>query len=83
MACDIGRSGDIYGKTGYISKLIIGPNELQHIKASFAPASTRSKQESADAIPGNESLRRLNLILDYQDRKSYLKPNTHFNHSSR
>ncbi len=74
-----GLSGDIYGKTGNISKLIIGPYELNNVKASFAPAEIRSKQDNADAILGNGSLRRFNLIFDYANKKLYLKPNTHFN----
>ncbi|MBW1768572.1 MAG: hypothetical protein JRJ65_16200 [Deltaproteobacteria bacterium] len=73
-----GLSGDIYGKTGSISKLIIGPYELNNVKASFAPAEIRSKQDNADAILGNGSLRRFNLIFDYANKKLYLKPNTHF-----
>ncbi len=73
-----GLSGDIYGKSGRISKLIIGPFELSNIKASFAPAEIRSKQDNADAILGNESLRRFNLIFDYLNKKLYLKPNSHF-----
>lgn len=73
-----GLSGDIYGKTGNISKLIIGPYELNNVKASFAPAEVRSKQDNADAILGIGSLRRFNLIFDYSNKKLYLKPNTHF-----
>ena len=74
-----GLSGDIYGKAGNISKLIIGPYELNNVKASFAPAAVRSKQDNADAILGNGSLRRFNLIFDYANKKLYLKPNSHFN----
>jgi hypothetical protein len=73
-----GLRGDIYGKTGNISKLIIGSYELNNVKASFAPAEVRSKQDNADAILGNNSLRRFNLIFDYENKKLYLKPNTHF-----
>lgn len=73
-----GLSGDIYGKTGTISKLVIGPFEMNKVKASFASADVRSKQENADAILGSESLRRFNLIFDYANKKLYLKPNTHF-----
>jgi predicted aspartyl protease len=75
-----GLSGDIYGKTGQISKLIIGPYELEDVKASFAPANVRSKQDNADAILGSASLRNFNLIFDYIHHKLYLKPNSHFNH---
>jgi hypothetical protein len=74
-----GLSGDIYGKTGNISKLIIGPYELLNVKASFAPAKVRSKQDDADAILGNRSLKRFNLIFDYPNKMLYLKPNSHFN----
>jgi hypothetical protein len=73
-----GLSGDIYGKTGTISKLIIGPYELNNIQASFADAKIRSKQNNADAILGNGSLRRFNIIFDYLNKKLYLKSNSHF-----
>ncbi len=74
-----GLSGNIYGKKGRISKLIIGPYELKNVTAVFPPAETRSKQENADAILGNNSLRRFNLIFDYANKKLYIKPNTYFN----
>ncbi|HCC70012.1 MAG TPA: hypothetical protein DEQ09_02515 [Bacteroidales bacterium] len=76
----IGRalSGDIYCKEGKISGLILGPYELENIIASFAPAEIRSKQDNADAVIGNRSLKRFNLIFDYHNEKLYLKPNTHF-----
>ena len=73
-----GLSGDIYGKTGTISKLIIGPYELKNLKASFAPAEVRSKQDGADAILGNGSLMKFNIVFDYAHKRLYLKPNTHF-----
>jgi hypothetical protein len=73
-----GLSGDIYGKTGYISKLIIGSYELEKVNASFASARVRSKQDNADGSLGTGSLRRFNLIFDYANEKLYIKPNTHF-----
>jgi len=73
-----GLNGDIYGKTGFISKLMIGPHVLNQVKASFAPAEVRSKQDNADAILGNNVLRRFNLVFDYSNKKLYLKPNTRF-----
>jgi hypothetical protein len=74
-----GLSGDIYGTKGRISKLILGPHELHNVMASIAAAEIRSKQDNADAILGNGSLRRFNLIFDYANEKLYLKPNSHFN----
>jgi len=74
-----GLSGDIYGKAGTISRLIIGPYELNSVKVAIAPAEVRSKQDNADAILGNGGLRRFNLIFDYANKRLYLKPNTHFN----
>ncbi len=73
-----GLSGDIHGKTGSIAKLIIGPYALNSVKASFAPAEVRSKQDNADAVLGHASLSRFNLIFDYARKKLYLKPNAHF-----
>ena len=73
-----GLSGDIYGKTGMISKLIIGPYELNRIKAAFVSSVVRSKQSNADGIIGNGSLKYFNLIFDYKNKKLYLKPNSHY-----
>ena len=73
-----GLSGDIYGKTGTISKLIIRPYALKAVKATIAPARVRSKQKDADAILGVGSLRRFNLIFDYANKVLYLKPNKRF-----
>ena len=75
-----GLSGDIYGKIGKISELIIGGYKLNNIVASFAPAEIRSKQENADGILGNDALRRFNLIFDYNNKLLYLKPNKYFFH---
>ena len=72
-----GLSGDIYGKSGKISKLIIGKYELNDVVASITSAKVRSKQDNADAILGIGSLRRFNLIFDYFNKKLYLKPNKH------
>ena len=77
-----GLSGDIYGKTGTVSRLILGPYELAPVKASFTNAEVRSRQDNADGILGNASLRRFNLIFDYSGRKLYLQPNTHFSDPS-
>lgn len=74
-----GLSGDIYGKVGKISKLIIGSYELNDVKAAIAPAEVRSKQENADAVIGNDALRRFNLIFNYSNKTLYIKPNKYFN----
>ncbi|HSG26922.1 MAG TPA: hypothetical protein VLA34_00480 [Candidatus Krumholzibacterium sp.] len=73
-----GLSGDIYGRTGRIAKLIIGPYELRDVTASFADEKVRSKQPGADAILGVRSLRRFNLIFDYAGKKLYIRPNGNF-----
>jgi hypothetical protein len=73
-----GLSGDIYGKSGQISKLIIGPYVLNDIEAAIAPAEIRSKQDGADAIIGNRALKRFNLIFDYANKKLHLKPNKQY-----
>jgi hypothetical protein len=74
-----GLSGDIYGKKGKISKLIIGSYELNEVIAAFAQAEIRSKQENADGILGNDALRRFNLIFDYTNKLLHIKPNKFFN----
>jgi hypothetical protein len=73
-----GLSGDINGKRGKISKVIIGPYELTDVTAAFAPAEVRSKQKGADGVIANKLLRRFNLIFDYSNKKLFIKPNSHF-----
>jgi len=73
-----GLSGDIHGRIGIISKLVIGPFELKRIKAAFVSADVRSKQKNAEGIIGNNSLKYFNLIFDYNNKKLYLKPNSHY-----
>ena len=73
-----GLSGDIYGKEGKISKLKIGSFELSEVIAKIAPARIRSKQAGADAVIGNDALRRFNLIFDYSNELLYIKPNKYF-----
>lgn len=73
-----GLSGDIYGKKGCISKIMIGPYELMNVQASFAPAEVRSKQKNADAVFGNGLFKRFHTVFDYKNKKLYLKPNKYF-----
>lgn len=74
-----GLSGDIYGRRGKISKVVLGPYEIKNLFAAFAPAEVRSKQRGADAVVANNLLRRFNLIFDYSNKKFFIKPNSHFN----
>jgi hypothetical protein len=74
-----GLSGDIYGEKGKISKLIIGSFELNEVAAMVAASEIRSKQADADAIIGNDALRRFNLIFNYSDKSLFIKPNKYFN----
>ncbi len=74
-----GLSGDIHGKRGKISKLIVCSYEMNYVTAAFAQAEVRSKQDNADAILGGGALHKFNLIFNYVNKKLYLKPNTHFN----
>lgn len=76
-----GLSGDIYGSTGKISKLIIGDYHLNNVLVSIAPADVRSKQKNADAVIGCGALNRFNLIFDYKNKTLFLKPNKSFNNS--
>jgi hypothetical protein len=78
-----GLSGEIYGRKGRISALIIGPHELTDVAAVIAPAEIRSRQENADAVLGCGALRRFNLIFDYSGKMLYLKPDRSFNDPSR
>jgi len=76
-----GLSGDIYGHRGVVSEVRIGPFTLTDVSAAIAPAHIRSKQPGADAIIGNDLLRRFNIIFDYQKRQLYIKPNQFFGKS--
>jgi hypothetical protein len=68
-----GLSGDIYGKKGKISKLIIGSYVLNDVNAAIAPAEIRSKQGNADAILGNGALMQFHIIFDYSRKMLHLK----------
>jgi len=70
-----GLSGDVHGEKGNISKLIIDNYQLNDVTAMVASAEIRSKQIGAEAIIGNDALRRFNLILCYDDNMLYIKPN--------
>jgi hypothetical protein len=74
-----GLSGDIYGQKGRIHSLKLGSFRLRDVETCFAPAEVRSKQLDADGIIGNNSLRRFNVIFDYERARLYIKPNSHFN----
>jgi hypothetical protein len=70
-----GLSGDIYGKDGRLARVEIGPFTLEDVAATVTPAAVRSKQEGADAVIGNNVLRRFDLIWDYAHAKLHLRPN--------
>lgn len=73
-----GLSGDIHGKVGEVARLQIGPFELEQVRTAFAPATTRSKQDGADAILGNGLLERFHVVFDYRGARLLLKPNARF-----
>lgn len=73
-----GLSGDIHGGVGRVASLTIGSRVLRDLSAAFPPAEVRSKQEGADAIIGNQALRRFNLIFDYAGSKLWIRPNGAF-----
>lgn len=72
-----GLSGDIYGRKGIVTRLEIGPYMLHDVPTDFPPAEVRSKQRGADAILGNNAIRRFNVIFDYTRSILYLKENKH------
>ncbi len=74
----VGLSGDIYGQYGKTLRVSIGKYELSGVRTAFAPAQTRSKQEGADGILGNNFIRRFNVIFDYPHKRLYLRPNKAF-----
>lgn len=75
-----GLSGEIHGKTGRVSKFIIGKYEFNNVTATFFGKEGRSKSDkSADGVISNDALRRFNLIFDYKNKKLLIKPNKSFN----
>ncbi len=70
-----GLSGDIYGKKGNVSRVIIGPYESYDLEAAFVPAEARSKQTGADAVLAAGLLKQFNLIFDYAKMTLYIRPN--------
>lgn len=73
-----GLSGDIYGKKGNISQVILGSFKIKNVDAAFTNAEIRSKQDDADGVIASNLLRRFNLIFDYTNQKLYLKSNINF-----
>ena len=74
-----GLSGDVSGKTGRISKFIIGKYEFNNVTATFFEGSSRSKDTAADGVIANDLLRRFNLVFDFHNKKLLIKPNNSFN----
>ena len=72
-----GLSGDIHGKEGRVSKVVLGTQVLRDVTAMVVPAAVRSRQGGADGIIGNDLLRRFNVTFDYAHSKIHLKPNEH------
>ncbi len=73
-----GLSGDIYGHEGTINRMRLGSHELKNVVVAIVPAAIRSRQEGADAVVGNNALRRFNVIFDYANHKLHIRPNSHF-----
>ena len=72
-----GLSGDIRGRRGTISRLVIGPHELKDVVAAFVPAKTRSKAKGADAVLSNGALCRFDVVFDYAHSRLHIRPNGH------
>lgn len=76
-----GFSGDIEGHRAKISKFLIGDFEFKNPIVSFPDStSIRNVKMVPDRIGsvGGEILKRFTLILDYADRKLYIKKNSKF-----
>jgi hypothetical protein len=72
-----GLSGDIRGRRGTISRLLIGPYELKNVVAAFVPAEIRSKAKGTDAVLSNGALCRFNVVFDYARSRLLVRPNGH------
>jgi hypothetical protein len=73
-----GLSGDIYGRDGRLAWVLLGAFTLKDVAALVIKAEIRSKQKGADAVVGNNTLRRFNVVFDYAHQKIHLKPNRYF-----
>ena len=69
-----GLSGDIYGKEGRVSRILVGPFALEDVAVMVTPAAVRSKQEGADAVVGNGLLSRFDVVFDYAHQKLHVRP---------
>ena len=77
-----GISGPIEGFLGKVSKLYFGSFEFNDILTSFQEIENiilDDKTLVRNGILGNLLLRRFEVIIDYQKRKLYLKPNKNYN----
>lgn len=73
-----GLSGDIHGSVGRSEHLWVGAFMMSDIRASFAPAEVRSKQQGADGILGDDSIRRFNVIFAYARKRLHVRPSKYF-----
>ncbi len=73
-----GLSGDVYGREGTIARMRLGAHELTQVLVSIAPAAVRSRQDGADAVIGNDTLRRFHVIFDYARQRLYIRPNSQY-----
>jgi hypothetical protein len=76
-----GLSGDILGKRGRIKKFVFQTNEFDDAIVSFPDAeSIKNITFAKDRIGsvGGEILKRFSIILDYRDKKVYLRKSKHF-----
>lgn len=70
-----GRAGNISGKVGRISELLIGPFQLHGVPVSYIynQIVTNNKEETGhNGSLGAEFLRRFNMILDYPDKNIHI-----------
>jgi hypothetical protein len=66
---------------GRVASFTVGSYTLSDVPAAFPHAATRSKQEGADGIIGNQLLRRFNLVFDYDADTIWIAPNEAFDHA--
>jgi hypothetical protein len=55
--------------------VVFGTHVLSDVAAIVVPEEVRSRQDGADAIVGNNLLRRFNVIFDYAHDKIHVRPN--------
>ena len=76
-----GFSGDVYGKKGKVSTLVLKNYQFDDVIAAFPDSLSLNNLRMVDnrvGSIGGEVLKRFNVIFDYQNEMMYLKKNKYY-----